>query len=101
MHEQLWATPHGVIKAAQRNKAQLQGNRVLTFEEEGMRATLYLSDHYLLDGVATQMGETTTVVQYWDYRELGTVKFPMRMRETVGGAAVLDIEVKEVHLNNR
>jgi hypothetical protein len=101
MDRELWATPHGAIKAAQRNKAELRGDRTLTFVEDGMRATLYLNDQYLLDGVAAQRGQTTTVVQYWDYRELGSIRFPMRMRQTVGSEPALEIEVREVHLNAR
>jgi glyoxylase-like metal-dependent hydrolase (beta-lactamase superfamily II) len=45
------------------------------------------------------MGDTRVVTEYWDYRELGTVKFPMRMRQSVAGTTVLDIELKEVQPN--
>ena len=31
------------------------------------------------------MGDTAVVTEYWDYRDLGTIKFPMRMRQTLAG----------------
>ena len=45
------------------------------------------------------MGDTAVVTEYWDYRDLGTIKFPMRMRQTLAGTTVLDIELKEVQPN--
>lgn len=88
-------TPHGFLKTAWRNNAVLQGDRVLSFVEDGVRMTLYLNEQFLLERVEAR----STVVEYWDYRELGTIRFPMRMRESVGGASVLEVEVTEVELN--
>jgi glyoxylase-like metal-dependent hydrolase (beta-lactamase superfamily II) len=108
----LWTTPHGVIKAAQRNNATVKwvgGNAgelaAVSFAEKGvMRATIFLNDKYLVERVESRMpdpvmGDTPVLTEYWDYRELGTVKFPMRMRQSIAGTPVLDIEVKEVRPN--
>jgi glyoxylase-like metal-dependent hydrolase (beta-lactamase superfamily II) len=108
----LWTTPHGVIKAAQRNGATVKwvgiGGKELaavSFAQKGvMRATAYLNDQYFVERIESRMpdpvmGDTPVLTEYWDYRELGTIKFPMRMRQTIAGTPVLDIEVREVQPN--
>jgi glyoxylase-like metal-dependent hydrolase (beta-lactamase superfamily II) len=106
----LWTTPHGVIKAAQRNKATVHwvaGSELpaISFAEKGvLRATAYLNAQYLVERIESRMpdavmGDTPVLTEYWDYRELGTIRFPMRMRQTIAGTPVLDIEVREVQPN--
>jgi glyoxylase-like metal-dependent hydrolase (beta-lactamase superfamily II) len=109
----LWTTPHGVIKAAQRNGATVKwdGNggisnlAAVSFTEKGVfSAVAFINDKYLVERVESRlpdpvMGDTRVTTEYWDYRELGTVKFPMRMRQTIAGTPVLDIELKEVQPN--
>jgi len=108
----LWTTPHGVIKAAQRNRATVKwvvSNGIelaaVSFAEKGvMRATVFFNDKYLVERIESRMpdpvmGDTPVLTEYWDYRELGTVRFPMRMRQTIAGTPVLDIELKEVQPN--
>jgi glyoxylase-like metal-dependent hydrolase (beta-lactamase superfamily II) len=104
----LWTTPHGVIKAAQRNNATVKwvGNlAAVSFAEKGVfSATAFINEKYLVERVESRMpdpvmGDTAVVTEYWDYRELGTVRFPMRIRQTMAGTPVLDIEVKEVQPN--
>lgn len=104
----LWTTPHGVIKAAQRNNATVrwvENLAAVSFAEKGVfSAVAFINEKYLVERVESRMpdpvmGDTTVVTQYWDYRELGTVKFPMRIRQTIAGTPVLDIEVKEVQPN--
>jgi len=104
----LWTTPHGVIKAAQRNGATvkwIENLAAVSFAEKGVfSAVAFINDKYLVERVESRMpdpvmGDTAVVTEYWDYRELGTIKFPMRMRQTIAGSAVLDIELKEVQPN--
>lgn len=108
----LWTTPHGVIRAAQRNAATVKwvvsnGRELaaVSFAEKGvMRATVFFNDHYLVERIDSRMpdpvmGDTPVLTEYWDYRELGTLRFPMRMRQSIAGTPVLDIEVREVQPN--
>jgi glyoxylase-like metal-dependent hydrolase (beta-lactamase superfamily II) len=114
----LWITPHGILKAAQRNGAtvkwvepnsRIEGNggdlAAVSFTEKGvMSATAFINGDYLVERVESRvpdpvMGDTTVLTQYSDYRDFGRVKFPTRIRQTMAGAPVLDIEVKEVQPN--
>ncbi len=106
---QLWITPHGVLKAAQRNGVSLQrsadGRSVLAFTQPGrFDAAVTLS----ADGLVTQvdstypdpvLGDTRVQTIYSEYRDLGGIKFPSRVRQSAGGAPVLDLSVKDVRLN--
>jgi len=98
---QLWITPHGAIKAAMRNGATArrgaQGGSEVSFTEPGrLRATVTIS----ADGLVTQvssvapdpvLGDTPTVTTYSDYREVGGIRFPGRIRQTMGGFQGLDV----------
>jgi glyoxylase-like metal-dependent hydrolase (beta-lactamase superfamily II) len=108
MH-QLWITPHGVIKAALRGGATVRpgegGASVVSFEMAGRftaSATIDASglvsrvDSVFPDPV---LGDTTVVTSYDDYRDKAGIKFPMRIRQTMGGYPVLDLAVTEVHVN--
>ena len=106
---QLWITPHGVLKAAQRNGATAtagsDGGTVLRFSDAGrLRAVVRIG----ADGLVRQvdsvypdpvLGDTTVVTTYDDYRTVDGVKFPMRVRQTMGGYPVLDLAVTEVQVN--
>ncbi|MDM0074072.1 MBL fold metallo-hydrolase [Variovorax sp. J2P1-59] len=105
MH-QLWITPHGVLKAAARNNAEASrgadGGSTLKFVEPGrFSATAQVNG----DGLVTQvdsvfsdpvLGDTRTVTSYSEYRDIAGIKFPMRIRQTMGGFQVLDLAVKDV-----
>jgi glyoxylase-like metal-dependent hydrolase (beta-lactamase superfamily II) len=110
----LWITPHGVIKAAQRGDARLAFRTVrgrelaaVSFAVPGiMSATALINEDYLVERVESRvpdpvLGDTAVVTRYSDYRDFGGVKFPTRIRQTQAGAAVLDLEVKEVAPNAR
>jgi glyoxylase-like metal-dependent hydrolase (beta-lactamase superfamily II) len=45
------------------------------------------------------MGDTKVVTTYDDYRDVGGVRFPMRVRQSMGGFPVLDLTVKDVQVN--
>ena len=108
----LWTTPHGVIKAALRNKARLSFRNVdgkslaaVSFTEPGrFSATALLNSDYLVERVESRqpnhvLGDISIITDYADYRDHGGVKFPARMRQSQGGLSVLDVEIKEVQAN--
>src|SRR6266850_3517795 len=91
---QLWITPHGVIKAALKNKAalkwQTEGGKSIaaaSFTEPGkFTATAFINEDYLVERVESRLpdpvlGETTAVTRYSDYRDYGGVKFPSRIQQ--------------------
>lgn len=109
---QLWVTPHGVIKAAQRNKATVQFQTVngksiaaVTFTEPGrFQATAFINEDYLVERVESRlpdpvMGDVAALNRYTDYRDQGGIKFPARIQQSQGGHPTLDVTVKEVQAN--
>jgi glyoxylase-like metal-dependent hydrolase (beta-lactamase superfamily II) len=106
---QLWITPHGVLKAAQRHGATLTAGeggtqRVAFTHPNRLRATLTLDAQGLVTQVDSTypdpvMGDTAVRTTYADYKEFGGIKFPTRIRQTSGGQPVLDLAVKEVQPN--
>ena len=101
---QLWSTPHGVIKAAQKNPAGVQG-RTIAFGVPGQfKATAFLDTANLVERVEATLsspvlGDMPVTVSYSDYRDFGTVKFPTKIRQTVGGFPALELTVTEVKAN--
>jgi len=101
---QLWATPHGVVKAAMARNATQQG-RTIAFAVPGrfnLKATV--SEDNLISRVEglvpnTVTGDISVVIDYWDYRDFGGVKFPTRIRETTAGYPTLDLLVTDVRPN--
>lgn len=104
----LWTSPHGVLKAAARNKAAVRregGKTVLSFTEPGrFRAAAWIGADGLVERVDSVLpnpvlGDTPTVTLYSDYRDHGGVKFPARIRQTQGGHPVFDLQVTQVQAN--
>jgi glyoxylase-like metal-dependent hydrolase (beta-lactamase superfamily II) len=104
----LWTTPHGVVKAAMRNGATLRsegGESVVSFAQPGLyRATAWIGADGLVQRVDSVMphpvsGDTPVSTVYSGWRDWGGVKFPARIQQSQGGAAVLDINVTEVQAN--
>jgi len=101
---QLWATPHGVVKAAVARNAAMQG-RTIAFAAPGrfnLKATV--SEDNLISRVEGLLpnpvvGDIPVVIDYWDYRDFGGVRFPTRIRETTGGYPTLDLRVTDVRPN--
>ncbi len=108
MH-QLAITPHGVLKAAQRNAAVARrtadGGHALSFTEPGRySATVFVDADGRVSGVDSVypdpvLGDTPAETRYSDYRAHGGIQFPMRVRQTVGGHPTLDLTIKEVQAN--
>jgi glyoxylase-like metal-dependent hydrolase (beta-lactamase superfamily II) len=108
---QLWITPHGALKAAQRDNATLAagqgegGVQRLSFTQAGrLRATVTLDAQGLVTQVDSTvpdpvLGDTAVRTTYSDYKDFGGVQFPTRVRQIAGGHAVLDLVVKEVQPN--
>ncbi len=106
---QLWITPHGALKAAQRHNATLAagegGTQRLSFTQPGrLRASVTLDAQGLVTQVDSTypdpvMGDTAVRTSYSDYKDFGGVKFPTRVRQSAGGHAVLDLTIKEVQPN--
>ncbi|HEY6513555.1 MAG TPA: MBL fold metallo-hydrolase [Burkholderiaceae bacterium] len=107
---QLWITPHGVLKAAQRNKAAAQaradGSTALTFTEPGrFTATAIVGTDGLVQGVDSRvpdpvLGEVDVVTRYLNYRDVSAgVKFPGRIVQSMAGQPVLDVQVGSVEPN--
>jgi len=109
---QLWITPHGVLKAAQRNKAAAQtrseGGATVTalkFGEPGrFEATVIVGADGLVQRVESRvpdavLGEVDVVTRYSGYRDAGGVRFPGRIEQSVAGHPVLELAVREVQPN--
>ncbi len=108
----LWTSPHGVIKAALKNNATArmrdEGGKALTaisFTQPGMfTATAFINADNLVERVESVqpnpvMGDTAATTWYSDYKDFGGVKFPTRIRQSMGGFEVLDVTINEVQAN--
>jgi glyoxylase-like metal-dependent hydrolase (beta-lactamase superfamily II) len=101
---ELWATPHGVVKAAQSGSAAVQG-RAIVFAAPGKylarvtldRANLVERVHAVIPNPV--LGDIPVVIEYADYKDFGGVKFPTRIKQTIGGFPTLDLTVSEVRPN--
>jgi glyoxylase-like metal-dependent hydrolase (beta-lactamase superfamily II) len=109
---QLWITPHGVLKAAQRNRAAAQTRSVggamvtaLKFRAPGrFEATVIVDADGLVQRVDSRapdavLGEVDVVTRYSNYREFGGIKFPGRIEQSIEGHPVLDLTVRDVTPN--
>jgi glyoxylase-like metal-dependent hydrolase (beta-lactamase superfamily II) len=101
---QLWSTPHGVIKAAQKNPAGVQGRTIVFGVPGQFKATAFLDTANLVERVEAVLanpvlGDMPVTVHYADYRDFGGVKFPTRIRQTYGGHPALELTVTEVKAN--
>ena len=100
----LWATPHGVIRAAQSETASVQG-RLIVFAAPGRylaratlnRANLVQRVHATVPNPV--LGDIVVVTEYDDYKDFGGVKFPTRIKQTAGGFPALDLTVIDVRPN--
>ncbi len=108
----LWTSPHGVLKAAAKNKATAKqvsegGKTLVAFsftEPSRMVATAFVNEQGLVERVESRfphpvMGESSVITTYSDYRAHGTAQFPMRIRQSQEGSPVFDLQVSEVQVN--
>jgi len=106
----IWKSPHGVIKAAQKAGTEtvvtLQpgGEAIVTFPAAGttLKATLNADhlvekvEHVVDDPVA---GDAVWATTYSDYKDFNGVKFPTHIVQTQAGFPVLDLNVTDVQVN--
>jgi glyoxylase-like metal-dependent hydrolase (beta-lactamase superfamily II) len=101
---QLWTTPQGVVKAAMANNATVQG-RTISFTAPGRFKVLATVDAQNLieriDAVVPNavLGDAPVEIRYSEYKDFAGVKFPTRIRQTIGGYPVLDLTVTDVQPN--
>jgi glyoxylase-like metal-dependent hydrolase (beta-lactamase superfamily II) len=101
---ELWATPHGVVRAAQSSNASVQG-RAIVFASPGKYvARVTLDRDNLVQRVTATLpnpvlGDMPVTIEYANYREFGGVKFPTRVKQTAGGFPTLELIVSEVRPN--
>jgi glyoxylase-like metal-dependent hydrolase (beta-lactamase superfamily II) len=108
----LWTSPHGVIKAALKNKATLsfrtekgKSLAAVSFTEPGrFSATALINSDYLVERVESiqpnpVLGDTALVTSYSSYRSHGDVKFPERITQTHGSVSLMDFGVGNVQIN--
>jgi len=100
---QVWATPHGVIKAALANAGKVDGNTVtVTVDGREFKATLNAQN--LVEKVSylstnEVVGDYPIEIAYTDYADFGGVKFPRHIVQTEDGHPTLDIVVGDVKPN--
>src|SRR6266852_5952172 len=86
---QLWTTPHGVVKAAMANNAIVQG-RTISFTAPGrfkVQATIdtqNLVEKIVAVAPNAVLGDVTVEIRYSDYKDFAGVKFPTKIRQTIG-----------------
>ena len=93
----LWATPHGVIKAAMANNGTLEGNTI-KFTADGREFTATVDAQNRIEKVELQsynsvVGDYPVEVTYSDYADFSGVMFPRHLVETQDGHPTLDINV--------
>ncbi len=109
---EIWMTPHGFIRAAMSNNATvkpqtLNGKRynVVTFTGQNKaQVNGYINDQHLVERVETwidtaYLGDTLFEAVYSDYKDVGGVKFPMKIVQRQGGYPIFDLNVSEVKPN--
>jgi glyoxylase-like metal-dependent hydrolase (beta-lactamase superfamily II) len=99
----LWSTPHGVIKAALVNAAQVDGNTAMfTLDGRAFKATLNAQDMVeKVSWLSTNdvVGDYPIEISYSDYADFGGVKFPRHIVQTEDGFPTLDITISDVKPN--
>ena len=109
---EIWMLPHGFIRAAQANhataKSQTVGGKrydVLTFTGQNKaQVNGYINDQHLVERVETwidtaYLGDTLFEAIYSDYKDVGGVKFPMKIVQKQGTFPIFDLNVSDVKPN--
>ena len=101
---QIWATPHGVLRAARANSATVQGRTIIFAVPNRFMLRATVGDDNLItkvDGVIPNpvVGDLPVEITYSEYRNFGGVMFPTRIREKTGGFQSLDLMVSDVRAN--
>ena len=104
---EIWATPHGLLRAARANNATSQpadGGTTVAVTVGGKRyvGTIDAQSHVVkvqtwID--TPVLGDTPVETTFSEYRDFGGVLFPARIVRTQGGHPVLDLTISNVKLN--
>jgi len=110
--QQLWITPHGVIKAAMKHNATVETQTVggkkmtvISFAVPGqLKVKAFVNDRNLVEKVDSWstnpvLGDMATETTYADYKDFGGVQFPTRITQSQGGFPTLDLTVNDVKPN--
>jgi glyoxylase-like metal-dependent hydrolase (beta-lactamase superfamily II) len=101
---QLWITPHGLVKAALAQNATKQGPTIAFTLPNRVPVKATVNAQNLLERVELALpnavvGEWPLEVTYSDYKDFGGVKFPGKIRQSIGGHPSLDLTVTDVRPN--
>jgi glyoxylase-like metal-dependent hydrolase (beta-lactamase superfamily II) len=104
---EIWTTPQGFLKAAQKNNAVVSKTAKGTKIEFSVKANKYqgvINKEGNLEQVQTWidnpvLGDTNITINYSGYKDFGGVWFPSQILRVQGGAPVLDISVTSVNAN--
>jgi glyoxylase-like metal-dependent hydrolase (beta-lactamase superfamily II) len=101
--QRLWATPHGVIKAALANGGKADGNTI-TVSLDSAEYKASVNAQNLVEKVSylstnEVVGHYPVEIAYTDYADFGGVKFPRHIVQTEDGHPTLDITVDAVKPN--
>ncbi|MBM3217677.1 MAG: MBL fold metallo-hydrolase [Candidatus Rokubacteria bacterium] len=101
---QLWATPHGIVKAALAGKGSMQGRTITVAVPERFKAEALVNDQNLIEKVVgtvpnAVLGDIRTEIVYGDYKDFGGGKFPTKIRQSSGGHPSADVVVTDVQPN--
>ncbi|HSC66965.1 MAG TPA: MBL fold metallo-hydrolase [Cellvibrio sp.] len=104
---EIWTTPQGFLKAAQKNNAVLSKDGDATKVEFAVKKNKYvglINKSGQVESVQTWidnpvLGDTPIKVTYSNYKDFKGVNFPTRIVKTQGGSPVLDLNVASVKGN--
>jgi glyoxylase-like metal-dependent hydrolase (beta-lactamase superfamily II) len=101
---QLWTTPHGVVKMAMASNAAVQGNTFSFIAPGRFRIWATVNSQNLVEKAvavvpSAVLGDMRVEINYSDYKDFGGVKFPMKIRQTIGDYPALDLTVTDVQPN--
>jgi glyoxylase-like metal-dependent hydrolase (beta-lactamase superfamily II) len=101
---QLWTTPHGVIKMAMASNAAVQGNTFYVASPGRYRIWSTVNSQHLVEKVVALvpnavLGDMRVEINYSDYKDFGGVKFPTKIKQTIGDYPALDLTVTDVQPN--
>jgi glyoxylase-like metal-dependent hydrolase (beta-lactamase superfamily II) len=101
--QRLWATPHGVVKAALANGGKADGDTI-TVSLDGTAYKASVNAQNLVEKVSylstnEVVGDYPVEIAYTDYADFGGVKFPRHIVQTEDGFPTLDITVDSVKPN--
>lgn len=105
---EIWTTPQGFLKAAQKNNAIISSTAkgtLVEFETKKNKFAGVINKEGNLEQVQTWidnpvLGDTNITISYSGYKDFGGVWFPSHIQRVQGGAPVLDIKVNSVKANS-